>query len=72
MNREEVNLVIDSVMGPRLRRSIKSVKAASSGDQMGAEYRGFMYARPDFRLLALHSGATTHTAQLSAGIVLRF
>jgi hypothetical protein len=29
---------------------------------MGAEYRGFMYALPDFRLLALHSGATTHTA----------
>jgi hypothetical protein len=59
-------------MSPRLRRSIKSVKAAWSGDQAGAEYRGFMYARPDFRLLALHSGATTHTAQPSAGFVFGF
>jgi outer membrane immunogenic protein len=37
-----------------------------------AEYRGFVYERPDFDLEALHSGATTHTAQPSAGIVFRF
>jgi opacity protein-like surface antigen len=37
-----------------------------------AEYRGFVYERPDFGLAALHSGATTHTAQPSAGIVFRF
>jgi opacity protein-like surface antigen len=36
------------------------------------EYRGFVYNRPDFGLAALHSGATTHTAQPSAGIVLQF
>jgi len=34
-----------------------------------AEYRGFVYGRPDFDLAALHSGTTTHTAQPSAGIV---
>jgi opacity protein-like surface antigen len=37
-----------------------------------AEYRGFVYERPDFGLQSLHSGATTHTAQPSAGIVFRF
>jgi len=37
-----------------------------------AEYRGFVYGRPDFDLTSLHSGATTHTAQPSAGIVFRF
>ncbi len=37
-----------------------------------AEYRGFVYERPDFDLAALNSGATTHTAQPSAGIVFRF
>jgi opacity protein-like surface antigen len=37
-----------------------------------AEYRGFVYERPDFNLGAMHSGATTHTAQPSAGIVFRF
>jgi opacity protein-like surface antigen len=37
-----------------------------------AEYRGFVYDRPDFGLPSLHSGATTHTAQPSAGIVFRF
>lgn len=36
------------------------------------EYRGFVYERPDFNLEALHSGAVTHTAQPSAGIVFRF
>jgi opacity protein-like surface antigen len=36
------------------------------------EYRGFVYDRPDFSLAALHSGATTHTAQPSAGIVFQF
>lgn len=37
-----------------------------------AEYRGFVYGRPDFGLPALHSGAVTNTAQPSAGIVFRF
>ena len=37
-----------------------------------AEYRGFVYERPDFGLQSLHSGAATHTAQPSAGIVFRF
>src|SRR6267378_2588468 len=37
-----------------------------------AEYRGFVYGRPDFDLAAIHSGTTTHTAQPSAGIVFRF
>ena len=37
-----------------------------------AEYRGFVYERPDFGLQGLHSGSTTHTAQPSAGIVFRF
>jgi outer membrane immunogenic protein len=37
-----------------------------------AEYRGFVYERPDFGLESMHSGATTHTAQPSAGIVFRF
>jgi opacity protein-like surface antigen len=36
------------------------------------EYRGFVYSRPDFGLVALHSGSTTHTAQPSAGVVLHF
>lgn len=36
------------------------------------EYRGFVYERPDFNLATLHSGAITHTAQPSAGIVFRF
>jgi opacity protein-like surface antigen len=37
-----------------------------------AEYRGFVYERPDFDLATLNSGATTHTAQPTAGIVFRF
>jgi opacity protein-like surface antigen len=37
-----------------------------------AEYRGYVYGRPDFGLNALHSGATTHSAQPSAGVVFRF
>ena len=37
-----------------------------------AEYRGFVYDRPDFGMAAPHSGSTTHTAQPSAGIVFRF
>jgi len=37
-----------------------------------AEYRGFVYGRPDFDLAPLHSGATTHSAEPSAGIVFRF
>src|ERR1700676_3515517 len=37
-----------------------------------AKYRGFVHERPDFGLAALHSGATAHTAQPSAGIVFRF
>jgi opacity protein-like surface antigen len=37
-----------------------------------AEYRGFVYNRPDFQLAALNSNVTTHTAQPSAGLVFRF
>jgi opacity protein-like surface antigen len=37
-----------------------------------AEYRGYVYGRPDFGLDALYSGATTHSAQPSAGIVFGF
>jgi opacity protein-like surface antigen len=37
-----------------------------------SEYRGFVYERPDFGLNTLHSGATAHTAQPSAGFVFRF
>jgi len=37
-----------------------------------AEYRGFVYGRPDFDLASLQSGATTHSAEPSAGIVFRF
>jgi opacity protein-like surface antigen len=37
-----------------------------------AEYRGLVYERPDYDLAAVHSGATTHTAQPSAGIAFRF
>lgn len=36
------------------------------------EYRGLVYKRPDFGLSALNSDATTHTAQPSAGFVIRF
>jgi opacity protein-like surface antigen len=36
------------------------------------EYRGFVYKRPDFGLVALRTGATTNTAQPSAGFVFRF
>ncbi|HKX30874.1 MAG TPA: outer membrane beta-barrel protein [Blastocatellia bacterium] len=36
------------------------------------EYRGLVYDRPDFGLGALNSGRTTHTAQPSAGFVIRF
>jgi opacity protein-like surface antigen len=37
-----------------------------------AEYRGFVYNRPDFQLTALDSNVTAHTAQPSAGLVFRF
>ena len=37
-----------------------------------AEYRGFVYKRPDFGLSNLNSDVTAHTAQPSAGIVIRF
>lgn len=37
-----------------------------------AEYRGFVFGRPDFTLHTLHSGSTAHIAQPSAGIVFRF
>jgi opacity protein-like surface antigen len=36
------------------------------------EYRGLVYGRPDFGLIALRSNTTTHTAQPSAGFVVRF
>lgn len=37
-----------------------------------AEYRGFVYDRPDFGLAALSSNVTAHTAQPSAGLVFNF
>jgi opacity protein-like surface antigen len=37
-----------------------------------AEYRGLVYKRPDFELSNLNSNVTGHTAQPSAGIVIRF
>jgi opacity protein-like surface antigen len=36
------------------------------------EYRGLVYKRSDFGLAPLNSDATTHTAQPSAGFVIRF
>jgi len=36
------------------------------------EYRGLVYQRPDFGMPLLDSSATTHTAQPSAGFVIRF
>jgi len=37
-----------------------------------AEYRGYVYKDADFGLKSLHTDSWTHTAQPSAGIVLRF
>jgi opacity protein-like surface antigen len=37
-----------------------------------AEYRGFVYNRPDFQLAVLDSHVTAHTAEPSAGLVFRF
>jgi opacity protein-like surface antigen len=37
-----------------------------------AEYRGYVYNRPDFQLAALNSNLTTHTAEPSAGLLFRF
>ncbi len=37
-----------------------------------AEYRGLVYNRPDFGLAELEKDVTTHTAQPSAGIVIKF
>ena len=37
-----------------------------------AEYRGLVYSAPDFGLAALNTNAVTHTAQPSAGLVIRF
>lgn len=36
------------------------------------QYRGLVYDRPDFGLASLNSGRTTHTAQPSAGFLIRF
>ncbi len=36
------------------------------------EYRGLIYNAPDFGLHKLHTGAVTHTAEPSAGLVYRF
>jgi opacity protein-like surface antigen len=36
------------------------------------EYRGLLYRRPDFGLNLIDSDAVTHTAQPSAGFVIRF
>jgi opacity protein-like surface antigen len=37
-----------------------------------AEYRGFVYNRPDFELTSLPTGVLAHTAQPSAGFVFQF
>jgi opacity protein-like surface antigen len=37
-----------------------------------AEYRGLVYKTPDFNLAGLNADKVTHTAQPSAGIVIRF
>ncbi len=37
-----------------------------------AEYRGFVYMTPDFKIGALNTDSWTHTAQPSAGLVYRF
>lgn len=37
-----------------------------------AEYRGLVYSAPDFGLATLNTNTITHTAQPSAGLVLRF
>lgn len=37
-----------------------------------AEYRGFVFKRPDFGLASLNSDAVAHTAQPSVGLVVRF
>ena len=37
-----------------------------------AEYRGLVYSAPDFNIPALNVNAVTHTAQPSAGVVIRF
>lgn len=37
-----------------------------------AEYRGFVYDRPDFGLASLPTGVLAHTAQPSAGLVFKF
>ena len=37
-----------------------------------AEYRGLVYSAPDFGLSALNTNTVTHTAQPSAGLVIRF
>jgi len=37
-----------------------------------AEYRGFVYKTPSFDLVSLNNNSWTHTAQPSAGIVLKF
>ena len=36
------------------------------------EYRGLIYKRPDFGLATLNANTTAHTAQPSAGVVIRF
>jgi opacity protein-like surface antigen len=37
-----------------------------------AEYRGLVYSAPDFGLTTLNTNTVTHTAQPSAGLVIRF
>jgi len=44
----------------------------SSHIALRAEYRGFVYNRPDFSLAGADTNVTSHTAQPSAGIVFRF
>jgi opacity protein-like surface antigen len=45
---------------------------ATSHVSLRLEYRGLVYQQPDFELNSLHSDATAHTAQPSAGFVVRF
>lgn len=44
----------------------------SSHIALRAEYRGLVYNRPDFGLAGMDLNVTTHTAQPSAGIVIKF
>jgi hypothetical protein len=53
-------------------RAAGSIITVTKHVALRAEYRGFVYNRPDFQLAALNSNVTAHAAQPSAGIVIRF